>query len=517
MARNEQCKSVDERDSTLGKRLLYRRQFLLSREPVHELGEWKHLRIDKHFLYLHPDLELTVREENSVTAILVGYIFDPRHPSKTNDEIIKDIILGSGGLGDLIGLLKFYVGRYALLYRDKNHFVCFHDAYGVREIYYCTQYNSVICGSQPNLLDRFSKPKLGITKDQDIVKFYKHEMKPVRLGRLWVGDETYVQDVKHLIANHYLDIESLKAKRYWPNKRLEKINLSTGSRLSCSFLKGAIKAVTQRYNVMMAVTAGYDSRSLLAASRDVCDRIYYFINKEPGMNDQSADIRIPKNIFKKLNIPFHVHDVDGPVDEEFKNIYLNNAFWAIEKSLPTIFNVYFKNHQDKVNLLGLGEIGRVYYGDTPRDLDGYYLARSLKYKRSRYAVRQCEKWLLEAKKLGTTYNFDVMKLFLWEFLIANWGAIGNAESDIAIEEFDPYSSHYILEIMLSVDQRQGDIFREMFRETWPELLEFPFNPPATASDRMKELLNKTGLFQHVKNAKYRFDRWKYRRTINSGY
>jgi hypothetical protein len=178
--------------------------------------------------------------------------------------------------------------------------------------------------------------------------------------------------------------------------------------------------------------------------------------------------------------------------------------------------VYFKNHQNKVNLLGVGEIGRDYYGKAPRNLTGYYLARNLKYKLSRYATAQCERWLQEARGIAEKYNVDIMKLFLWEGLLANWGVVGNSESDIAIEEFDPYDSHYIYEIMLSIDQKHTkgsppDFFKAMYKEMWPELLEFPFNPPDTIRARVRSWLIKMGLFQHLKRVRYRFDYWRFRR------
>jgi hypothetical protein len=499
----------------MNRRLVYRRQFLLTRQQVRELADWNQVQMDDYYLYAHPDLEVTRKERKGGLVLLIGYIFDPRHPAQTNEENVRDILSRANDFAELINALKPYTGRYAMIYRNETSCFILHDAYGVREIYYCTQKNRVICGSQPNLVSEYSEPRLQTTNDEKILRFYKYEMKPVRLGRLWVGDETYYQDIKHLMPNHCLDIKTLKATRYWPNKRLETMDLPKAVQLSCDFLKGAMSAVTTRYKVMMAVTAGYDSRSLLAASRDVRDRVYYFINKEPPMNERTVDIRVPREMLNKLGIPFHIHDVTGPIDEEFKTIFLNNTFWAIEKPLPTIYNVYFKNHQDKINLLGLGEIGRVYYGDSPPHLDGYYLARSLKYRRSGYAVAQCEKWLREAKGIAESYNFDIMKLFLWEFLIANWGAIGNSESDIAIEEFDPYSSHYILEILLSVDQEQGDIFKGMFKEMWPELLCFKLNPPSTMSDWVKEGLNRLGLLNRLKRAVYRFDRWRFRGIVST--
>ena len=304
--------------------LHFRRQFLLSNRTVAELQNWHHQQVGDVHLYSHPDLEVTMKQEGTTLILLVGYIFDPSHPAKTNNEIILDIMSRVNNLSVLFDILKPYAGRYALLYRDNSDFTIMHDPLGTREIYYCTLSNRVICGSQPNVLDDFSEPKLGVTKNQNILDYYKNDMKFVRSGRLWVGDETYFHKIKHLTPNYYLDIRSLTAKRYWPNRRLEKMNFDKGVRRSCDFLKGVLKAVTSRYDVMMAVTSGYDSRSLLAASKEIKDRIYYFINKEPPLNDKTADIRIPRNMFKKFNIPFHVHDVSGPVDGEFRKVFLEN-------------------------------------------------------------------------------------------------------------------------------------------------------------------------------------------------
>jgi hypothetical protein len=506
------------KDKGMPSSLYYRRQFLLANETIEDLPRWQHQQVGDTHLYVHPDLELTEKDGPSALLRLMGHIFDPADAGRTNRGILSDISLKVYSFQDLIVALKPYTGCYAILYRDDDTAAILNDPLGVREIYYCTQPNRVICASQPNLIDAFSEPKLGVTRDRSILDFYANDMKHVRSGRLWVGDETYYCNVKHLMPNHYLDLRRLTAKRYWPNRKLERLDLKTAVRESCEYLKGVLRAITSRYKVMIALTSGLDSRSLLAASKDVRDRIYYFINKEPPLNEESGDIRVARNMAKKLNIPFHVHDVEGKVDEEFRKVFLNNTFMSTELILPTIYNVYYKKHQDKVNLLGVGEVGREYYGEAPGDLDGYYLARCLKYRRSRYATAQCEKWLEEARGVAEEYNVDIMKLFLWEGLLGNWGVVGNSESDIAIEEFDPYDSHYIYEIMLSVDPKHTkgsvpDLFKAMYEEMWPELLDFPFNPPDRLKDKVMLQLQSLGVYKRLKRGVYKADRWRFDRFI----
>ena len=182
--------------------LYFRRQFLVTNRVIDELQNWQYHKVGDVHLFAHPDLEVTEKEGTSAMVLLLGYIFDPAYPEKCNADIISDVISRVQNFQDLITTIKPYVGRYALIYRDEINFVILHDPLGLREIYYCIQPNKVICGSQPNLIDTFSEPKLGITQDQNILHFYEHDMKSVRSGRLWVGDETYYHNVKHLMPNH---------------------------------------------------------------------------------------------------------------------------------------------------------------------------------------------------------------------------------------------------------------------------------------------------------------------------
>lgn len=481
----------------------------MTNSSVAELSDWQHQMVGDAHLYTHPDLFVTEKSGQSGWLILLGYIFDPENPNRGNEEILSDVLSRVKSFTELINVLKPFAGRYAIIYKDEYSFRILHDPLGLREIYYCTRPNRVICGSQPNLLELYSEPKIGITTDEGIRHFYEHEMPQVRSRRLWVGDETYFQNVKHLMSNYCLDIRTMTAKRYWPNRRLDRMELCDAARKASEYLTGVLKAVTSRYDVMMAVTSGMDSRSLFAASKEVKDKIYYFINKHKHLSESSSDICIPRSMFSNLGIPFHIHEYETTVNEEFKKIFLSNVFLSTELMLPAIYSVYYKQHKNKVNLLGVGEIGREYYGEAPPDLDGYYLARCLKYKNSKYATAQCEKWLRETKDVAQSCNVDIMRLLLWECLLGNWGVVGNSESDIAIEEFDPYDSHYIYEILLSADQTQGDLFEAMFKVMWPDLLQYPFNPPDTAKDRIKTLLSKVGLMKHIKRARYKYDRWKY--------
>jgi hypothetical protein len=493
--------------------LKFRRQFILSRDKIAELERCQNIIINGSFyLYVHPDLNLSIAKSGGKNIILLGYILDYQNHLKSNQDIIEEIIKNVSSFESLTKAIKNYAGQYVIIFYDDINFIIFHDPLGLREIYYCVVPNKIICGSQPNIIVNYSEPEISPTNDKKKINFYKNDMPKVRAGRLWVGDETYYDEINHLLPNHYLDINKMQSFRYWPNEKIKRRELGEVVDIASNFLSGILKAAYNRYELMMAVTAGNDTRTLLAASRDLSDKIYYFINKHIYMDDNHPDIKIPSAIFNKLNIPFHIHVADSSVPESFKKIFFSNVFFASEQYLPVIYNVYYKFHSTKLNVLGVGEIGRNFFGTPPRKINGYFLARALKYKNSLYAVEKLQRWLDEAKHFSDLYNVDIMTLLLWEQLLGNWGVVADSESDIAIEHFDPFNSHYLYEILLSVDKKIASkkLFREIIKKLWPELLEFPINPPRNIYLYIRNQLKKIGVFELIRNAIYRFDEIRFK-------
>ena len=467
--------------------LLYRRQFILSRNTITEFDLWQRKDLHQYKLYVHPDLQVTDVSDATKTLILLGYLFDPQCYEASNNDIMQKVLAETTNFNSLILALKSYTGRYVLLYQDAKCFNILQDALALREVYYCQHENTVVCGSQPNLLERFAQPAIVKSTDPELLDFVQKHLPHIRNGRLWPGDGTIYNGIKHLLPNHYLDIHELKSYRYWPNTPLERLEINDAVEKCASYLQGALKAAAHRYNLMLAVTAGFDSRGLLAASKEICKSIYYFINKHERLDERSNDIRIPKEIFRQIGVPFHVHTYSKEVPADFKNTFLNNTFFSHEQLLPVIYNIYYKQHSNKLNILGVGEVGRTKFFDPPKNLDAYYLAYMLKHRKSSYAVKECAAWLAEAKPVASKYNLNIMTLFWWEVLIGNWGAVGNSESDIAIEEFDPYASHYLYETFLSVDPQyrtfnDNILFKELIRYMWPQLLNIPVNPPENNKD-----------------------------------
>ena len=492
-------------------RLHYRRQFILAKAPIAQLAEWEFLRIGKHFLYSHPDVEVNQVIDSKKHVVLIGDIYDSEKPEKGNADLLYDITVSAYSKEALFLQIKRYAGSYVLLFKDDKHHVIFSDARAVREIYYCTSSNQVVCGSQPNLLAKFANPEIKATCDQNLLDFYRNNLWDSR----WIGDETYYEGVKHLIPNHYLDINRHETFRYWPNAPIKRLSLVEAVSKSCKFLQGIMRSILHRHQVIMAVTAGTDTRTMLAASKGLHNKIYYFVNNH-NLGHSNPDILVPKRMLKNIGIPFHVHDVPDDVDDEFRKIFLSNTFLASEHYLPPIYNVFFKNFSEKMLVLGVGEIGRTFYGKDLKRLNSYRMAYKLGYKNCPYVIRKCEEILAEISPLARKFRINVLVILYWEQRLGNWGAVRNSESYIAIDKVDPFNSYLLNEVFLGVDEKYKNyseqpcvLFGEMIRSMWPELLEWPVNPPYGMRDKITCILNKISLYEPLKELKYNLNYLRY--------
>ena len=478
-----------------------------------DLADWKLLEVDEYYLYVHPDLAAHRLADSKKRLVLIGNLYDSAAPEKTNREIVEDIGGRVESLEECIATLKQYAGSYVLVYKGGKDAAIVTDPLAWREVYYCTQNNQVVCGSQPNMLAAFADPKLVLTSDPDLVEFHKNQFKGPWESK-WIGDETCYRDIRHVLPNHYFDIKAGKAIRYWPNEAVKKLTLDEAVSQSCTFLQGIMKSLAHRHSVMMAVTAGTDSRTLLAASREVKHKVYYFINNE-GLGYDHPDISVPVKIFEHIGVPFHVHEVPKDVDDEFRKTFLSNTFFATERLLPTTYNVYFKNHGERINVKGVGEIGRTRFGKEPRKLNNYRMAYKLGYKEGRYVLRQCDKLLEGMLPVAKKTGINVLTLLYWEQMLGNWGTVATSECAIAIEEVNPYNSHFLFEIFLGVDAQYTNykhnvLFREMIRRMWPELLNWPINPPHTIWNRVAWFFKKVGMFEQLKELQYQLSYLRYR-------
>ncbi|HEY6104322.1 MAG TPA: hypothetical protein VI007_13970, partial [bacterium] len=139
----------------IGERLRYRSQFVLGPRFVEDLPAWSRVELG-HGLRLsaHPDLPVTRVVDGPRAITLLGYMLDPFQPAATDADLVRDLLATLAAAGDLVEQTGRYGGRWILIVDDGSSRRLFHDAIGMRQVYYTdvARTGEVWCASQPGIV-----------------------------------------------------------------------------------------------------------------------------------------------------------------------------------------------------------------------------------------------------------------------------------------------------------------------------------------------------------------------------
>lgn len=430
-----------------------------------------------YYLYAHPDLRLSEFKMNGSSLILLGDLFGYDGTHQGNLEILEDLCRKEPE--DMLQQLDGYTGCFVLIIMTGMRIVLAHDAMAAKKIYYFQDGDKAWMASQPHLL-------AGITGQHPSASgskttYYKSEDFR-RLNNASIGNTTMYDRIFQVMPNHCFEPGTLKPMRYWPRKRVEAIPLDECIEMCIPLIKGYVENIASRYDVMLPVTAGKDSRTLLSATRDVRDRVYYYINLEKNMNKRMKDVRIPEKLFRSIGLEYHVLDVDIPVEDDFREVYFKNNCLASEYYLPNIYN-YYLHFGDRVNLPGHIATGANWWWPNQKDsvrLPTLVRLNGLQgYEHAREAYTA---WLDGAGPRCRDCGFNLIDLFYWEERLGNWGTQVQLDKEMAQLEFNPFNSRLLAGTILSIKERvaidKGSYLlnRGIIERLWPELLSVPINP-----------------------------------------
>lgn len=463
-------------------KLLFRRQFVLGPRFVERLNSWNRAKINDYvYLTVQPDLPLHHVVHDSKSLTLLGYILDPFSPELSDDDILNQLIRQVGDADDIFQYTDNLGGRWILIFNDGQEMRLFNDAGGLRQVFYTNKpYQEMWCASQPGMLAE----ELNLEIDKEALDgFINTPTYMQNKEHWWPGDSSPYKEIKHLLPNHYLDLKTGTCYRYWPKKKLNHISLEEGVEKSAEILRGLIKSASNRFNLAFAITAGWDTRLLLAASKDVSKSIYYYTLIYYNLTEDSLDIVIPSKLLRQLGLEHHIIKCPSHMSNEFREIYERNVPTAHEAFGNINQGLYEKYPQDRVSIKGVisSEVVKTCTLTNIENGRVQTLARCLSMRNNSFAARYLEAWLSEAREIAGKYNIGILELSGWEQLTGNWQAMGLLESDIVQEVFVPYNCRNLLVTMLSIEKkyrRPPDhvFYQKLIMNMWPEALAQPINP-----------------------------------------
>jgi len=461
--------------------LIFRHQFLLTNRRVQFDASWKTNKLTKCktecFINLHPDLDVYSAANNDAELILLGYVIDPFHPKRTNQDIVDTLLLSSSFDAVAAGTDTLN-GRFVLIYNTSNTIKILHDATGFREVYYFNDSKDFACGSTPDIIAH--KLKIERDTDKELNNFFNSPQ--FNNGeRRWIGARTIFKGVSKLLPNHYVDLLSNTAIRYWPRDNKKTMNLNETSIYLAKILTGTYDSAISRFKLQQSITSGWDTRVLLASCSRHKEKIKFYFNRgfktDRGLVN-SEDYLVTKKIAEKYGIPIRFIEFEDKIDKKFENIYYANNLFARPKLLRVYYNAYLNKLDNVITVSGTmgNEILRLMSSLNRNSDRAQVFASTFKYQNFPFVIKTINEWLDSSRYLRDK-GYNLVDLFHWEMFFGNWGALSGSEQDIIMDELRPFNNREFISTFISLPDkyRYRDYplgYVKIIELLWPELLNF---------------------------------------------
>lgn len=291
---------------------------------------------------------------------------------------------------------------------------------------------------------------------------------------------TAKKGIRRLLPNHYLNLSTWSAVRHWPELESD---VSVDSKFEenlnniISTLSSTITNTAKNHKLQFSLTAGRDSRMILACSKAVWDRSSFFTFSAP--EKESLDTKIARKLRKVLHlnhsfIPIKHTDQDKLIKWLYTTGHaVSGEIWKIHESL---------NHldTDRVLMPGMGgEVGRSYYWDLDDTLDTKLTAVDLlgrcSLPQTEEIIVETNKWLLELEGHNV---FTILDLFYIEQRLGCWAAPQAYGNKTSLFEFSPFNHRKVFRSMIKLPyeyRRKQLLANDVCLVASEELLKIPFN------------------------------------------
>ena len=446
-------------------------QFILCKTKEVLPEGWQQSGKNDWILAHHHRLSITNINEQSqgFRGWLLGYAIDPLARQFAFGVDGCRNIPGLNGFGNLEDWLNRLTGRFAAIAFTDSESRLYLDAAGGLSSVWCAR--KQICASSPMLIP-YDK------STSDDVELCEAFGIPDSDGGVAFG-LTPRHSIQRLLPNHFLDLENWRAVRHWPSGPATLITPIEAVNEISQMLAGTIQTICSRHKPYMSLTAGRDSRMLLACSRGIHDRIQFFTWELPDYR-ANRDVRWAHRMKQRLGLMHQVFPFSeaGQADKE-EWLYRTGCAVGEVRGLSLASTLKLMDG-DRFYLSGhAGEVGRCFYwrpDDTHKThLDINQIVHRLSLPPLQKITDAGTQWL---NHLPLTQPFDVLDFLYIEQRLGCWAGVTAYGDDDGPLRLPPFSNRKIFALMLGLPYEfrlNQNLARDLISACWPELLDFPFN------------------------------------------
>jgi hypothetical protein len=480
-------------------------QFVLGPEFAPGLEDWTQVVVGPRLkLTAHPALNVVQVETGAKTLALLGHMLDPYAPEDDDRQILTRLLDRFESLAALIAATDSLGGRWVIVAVDGEEAHLFNDPFGLRQVFHTLPgaVGEVFAMSEAGL----GAAMLDLPVDDAAQAYMDSEIFRTDREYKWPMTASAFRGIRRLVPNHSLDLRRGVSRRFWPTRTLPALTLEEGVLRTGRLLRGLIRAAANRFDLAVAVTCGIDSRVVLAACKDIADRVSFVTVRKWNMSDDNPDIAIPSALLAQLGLNHKVILAPVTTTPEFGRIFKSNVYLAHDYYAPDAEAILGHFGRKKVVITGSGgEVARCQgsqqlpFFDRKR-VTPAYLSRCEMGGRNEFTERYFEEWLQD---VGALDGINRLDLFEWEQSCGNWLATTQLEFDMAWKDiFTPFNSRELLTVMWSVPSRyrkglKPPFFARVIEHLWPEVLGAPINPHKQPSLLGRYLRGSEQLLRHA--------------------
>jgi hypothetical protein len=410
-------------------------------------------------------------------------LVDPDHVLATDSNILDDLLGKYSSIQTLVDATFRLGGRWLLIAQEGNRSYLFNDPMGLRQVFYTdtlrTEHDLWVM-SQAGMAENL----LGLTMDPSCRDYMEWRLSHGGHEYMWPGTTSPFREIRHLLPNHYLDINTGRCHRFWPQNPLDPISVNDAMDRLAELMPRLLEAAANRFDLALGLTAGIDSRLVLAASRDIRERISYVSVQSAITPADHADLVVAANLLHKLGLRHEVIEARPAMSSSFQHIYEKSVKAAHTHYGPDAEAILEYYARDKTAVTGSGseicrEELRLGLPLLERRPGPEYFAERCVGGLHPFTVQSLREWCTSTPSY---HGINLLDLFEWEQNSGNWLAMTQLEFSIAWQEiFTPFNCRAVLLSLLAVPVRYRaapdyNIYYSLIRRLWPEIMDEPINP-----------------------------------------
>lgn len=306
----------------------------------------------------------------------------------------------------------------------------------------------------------------------------------------WIsGGLTAHEGVSRVLANHYLDLETWTTHRFWPKpgEFAQWRDFDEAVEVCAKSIAEFTAAASRRFKLGVTLTAGIDTRGLVASCRRVVDKVEFFTLLVPR-TEMDADVS--SRIAKRYGLSHRLlplHEASDEAAAIWDRMVGDSTMEVTRRSYTTVGDLTDRN----AILTGLyGETARcrLYRQDyatiNQSVIDVDFIADRLTVPQHPEVREAFRIWLAG---LEGHPNSVIMEMAFIELKVGIWSMAQRPISNSIKLNLLPYCQRRVLERFVGVEPAKKDthtLFWAMILRLWPELKEFKINRYGDVRDRL---------------------------------